>query len=434
MQTPAKQTEKQASKTTTTNGTFFGGGGAVPFFQAKLTVNEPGDVYEQEADHIADLIMRMKSDDPPMLQRMPFSPISTVQRMCADCEKEDIQRNETHNGDAGGKSAPSTVSDVLSSGGGQSMDIGALRFMEDRFGQNFSQVRIHTDALAAESAAAIQARAYTSGRDVVFGAGEYQPSSENGRRLLAHELVHVQQQGEGQIRLQRTPWPLDSSEYVQNAIKFINNKEVSMKMNEAWTQSSPGTDDAKEWSGALVERGTDQLALNVKPGKGGHSKPQIRGGEINKETDQVKGDFHTHPYNPKDIKKVTGAYNWDGQGLGPSGGDFESLKGERTGYFMAMESGTIRYLIVVNDAYKFKKYAYQNLEKAIDDEADKSVLTRDNMERNPDAKTPMSHQAAHLQGVVNALNQMKADKGTDDIGITLLKTTDKEKTKYEKVF
>jgi len=247
-------------------------------------------------------------------------------------------------------------------------------------------------------------------------------------------FVPMRQQAEEQIKLQRTPWPADSTEYVQNAIKFLNSNEVSMKMNEAWTQSSPGTDNAKEWSGALVERGADHLALNVKPGKGAHSIPQTRGGEINKKTDIVKGDFHTHPYNPEEINRVTGSYNWDGRGLGPSGGDFESLKGEKTGYFMAIESGTIRYIIVVTDAYKFKKYAYQNLEKAIDDEADKSVLNPDNAEKNPNPKTPMSHQAAHLKGVLNALNQMKISYGVDDVGITLLKTTDLKKTMYEKVF
>jgi len=74
------------------------------------------------------------------------------------------------------------------------MEASTRQFMESRFGQDFSQVRIHTDSRAAESASAIQARAYTSGQDVVFGGGEYQPSSGPGQRLLAHELVHVGQQ------------------------------------------------------------------------------------------------------------------------------------------------------------------------------------------------------------------------------------------------
>jgi len=197
MLTPANQTEKQATKATQMNDSFFGSGGSAPFFQAKLTVNQPGDQYEQEADAVADQVMRIKEDEKPIVQRILLTPVSGVQRKCAECEQEEqeqVQRKETANNDSGGKSAPSIVSDVISSGGGQPMDGGTKQFMESRFGQDFGQVRIHTDSRAAESAAAIQARAYTSGRDVVFGAGEYQPGSESGKRLLAHELVHVGQQ------------------------------------------------------------------------------------------------------------------------------------------------------------------------------------------------------------------------------------------------
>jgi len=124
-----------------------------------------------------------------------FTANTLVQRKCTDCEQEQVQRKESAGSDSGGKSAPSIVSDVISSGGGQPMEGGTRQFMESRFGQDFGQVRIHTDSRAAESASAIQARAYTSGRDVVFGKGEYQPDSEGGKRLLAHELAHVGQQG-----------------------------------------------------------------------------------------------------------------------------------------------------------------------------------------------------------------------------------------------
>lgn len=66
--------------------------------------------------------------------------------------------------------------------------------MESRFGHDFSEVRVHTDARAAQSAADVEARAYTVGQHVVFGAGEYAPGSSAGRRLVAHELAHVVQQ------------------------------------------------------------------------------------------------------------------------------------------------------------------------------------------------------------------------------------------------
>ena len=89
---------------------------------------------------------------------------------------------------------PPIVHEVLSSPG-QSLDTGTRAFMEPRFGHDFSQVRVHTDARAAESARAVNALAYTVGRNVVFGEGEYEPGMSEGRRLLAHELTHVVQQG-----------------------------------------------------------------------------------------------------------------------------------------------------------------------------------------------------------------------------------------------
>ncbi|MFJ1975564.1 DUF4157 domain-containing protein [Streptomyces sp. NPDC087903] len=78
--------------------------------------------------------------------------------------------------------------------GGTPLDAGVRGVMEGRFWHDFSDVRVHTDSAANESAAAIGARAYTSGRDIVFGAGRYDPQSAGGRRLLAHELAHVVQQ------------------------------------------------------------------------------------------------------------------------------------------------------------------------------------------------------------------------------------------------
>src|SRR6266705_6707760 len=69
--------------------------------------------------------------------------------------------------------------------------------MRRRFGHDFSAVRVHDDAEAANSARAVDALAYTIGRDIVFGAGQYAPHSTAGRRILAHELVHVLQQSGG---------------------------------------------------------------------------------------------------------------------------------------------------------------------------------------------------------------------------------------------
>jgi len=89
--------------------------------------------------------------------------------------------------------APPLVYEVLRSPGAR-LDPDTRAFMEPRLGHDFGQVRVHTDNRAAQSARAVDALAYTVGRDVVFGAGQYAPGIEAGRRLLAHELTHVVQQ------------------------------------------------------------------------------------------------------------------------------------------------------------------------------------------------------------------------------------------------
>lgn len=89
---------------------------------------------------------------------------------------------------------PSTVQNVLASPG-KPLDAATRAYMEPRFGHNFSQVRIHDDTQAADSAKAINAQAYTVGRDMVFGARQFSPHTSDGRKLLAHELTHVLQQG-----------------------------------------------------------------------------------------------------------------------------------------------------------------------------------------------------------------------------------------------
>lgn len=113
---------------------------------------------------------------------------------CAECQqkREDTLQRRAANG---GKSdtVPPIVHEVLFSPG-QPFDPATRAFMEPRFGHDFGNVRIHTDAHAAESAQMVSSLAYTVGRDVVFGAGQYAPETPVGRHLLAHELTHVVQQ------------------------------------------------------------------------------------------------------------------------------------------------------------------------------------------------------------------------------------------------
>jgi hypothetical protein len=115
-----------------------------------------------------------------------------------------VQRKESGSGEAHGDAAVATpeVHRELQSGTAEALPGSTRAFMEQRFGKDFSGVRIHRSERAADSAESINARAYTSGNDIVFNSGEYQPHSSSGQRLLAHELVHTLQQTGG---VQRKP-------------------------------------------------------------------------------------------------------------------------------------------------------------------------------------------------------------------------------------
>jgi len=121
---------------------------------------------------------------------------------CAECKAKRegaLQRRVANQGasPSATNSVPPIVHDVLRSPG-QPLDAGSRAFMEPRFGHDFSQVRVHTDAKAAESARTVNALAYTVGQDVVLGSGQYSPQTSRGRWLLAHELAHTIQQGTSQ--------------------------------------------------------------------------------------------------------------------------------------------------------------------------------------------------------------------------------------------
>jgi len=160
-----------------------------PAVQTKLTISEPGDEHEREADRVADEVMRMPDGPVGDITAAP----GHVQRMCDECEDEIQRKPDDRARDVSHALAPSQR---LVPGLGRPLPTSVRQFMEPRFGHDFSRVRIHTDGAAARSAAALHARAYTLGHDLVFGAGRYAPATDEGRRLLAHELVHVVQQGQ----------------------------------------------------------------------------------------------------------------------------------------------------------------------------------------------------------------------------------------------
>lgn len=204
--TKQKQQLQKSSTTLTRSNTSAAGASHQAFppahFQPTLAVNAPDDVYEQEADRVAEHVTLM--------------PESRLQRVCAcgggcpKCQTEPthdyprIQTKALATSDAAQTGAPPIVGEVLASPG-RLLETSARAFFEPRFGLDLGGVTVHTDSRARDSAEAVQAQAYTVGHNIVFGANQYAPESESGRRLIAHELTHVVQQGAAQPRLQRQP-------------------------------------------------------------------------------------------------------------------------------------------------------------------------------------------------------------------------------------
>jgi hypothetical protein len=175
------------------------------FFQAKLSINQPDDIYEQEADAMADKVMRIKE---PSSEKRFFSP-PVVQRKCDHCAEEEKKTQRKENSGKSAEASPRTENYISRLSGGRPLSKEEKSFFEQGIGYDFSSVRLHTNAEANQSAENVQALAYTHGNNIIFGKGQYRPDSADGKKLLAHELTHVVQQSNGIApkAIQRYPWP-----------------------------------------------------------------------------------------------------------------------------------------------------------------------------------------------------------------------------------
>ena len=172
--------------------------------QAKLKVGAPNDKYEQEADRVAERIVSDGSFSPTKVDHAH----NHVQRgMSASFEEEETEANAVQrkaNSDGNSKMPAGTESYIQSlGGGGRPLSRTEAQYYEPRFDQSFNDVRIHTGAAADQAAKSINARAFTLGKNIAFADGEYDSSSDPGRRLMAHELTHTLQQSTGVSHVQR---------------------------------------------------------------------------------------------------------------------------------------------------------------------------------------------------------------------------------------
>jgi len=181
--------------------------------QAKLTVNDPNDIYEQEADSVAHAV---SNHAPTQIQRQEEEEEESEEEKEEEEEiqaqlflqRQDIPEEEeklqTKHADFIQRQVTDLVPEVdpeiegkisAARGRGEPLDDNTREPMEQAFGTDFSGVRVHNDANADALSQSLQARAFTTGQDIFFRSGEYNPASSAGQQLLAHELTHTIQQG-----------------------------------------------------------------------------------------------------------------------------------------------------------------------------------------------------------------------------------------------
>lgn len=174
--------------------------------QQKLQIGAVDDPLEHEADQVAATVMRM--------------PAGQLRRKCATCaaEEEMVRTKRAGGGDIAGEEAPAIVAEALSHPG-KPLDAPTRAFMEPRFGADLGQVRIQDDGLAGRATLAVGAKAFAVGNQLAFAPGEYRPHTEEGRRLLAHELAHSQQQAGPAAPLRRTSYSDCTQPQLDNLVK-----------------------------------------------------------------------------------------------------------------------------------------------------------------------------------------------------------------------
>jgi ribosomal protein S11 len=194
--------------------------------QAKLTIGEPGDKYENEADHIGDQVIQpmakagsLPPSPHPNLQFKPVFESSIdegeeipVQKKCEACnEDEKIKKMELDENETSvqAKLEPEPKQSSLEStlnatkGGGNQLEQPIRAHMEKVIGADFTGVRIHTDSNAVQMNKELGAQAFTHGNDIYFNAGRFNPGNTESKKLLGHELTHTIQQGKSPTGIQK---------------------------------------------------------------------------------------------------------------------------------------------------------------------------------------------------------------------------------------
>jgi hypothetical protein len=212
--------------------------------QAKLAIGEPNDKYEQEADANAAMVVQQINSSTNASTTSQSQPVQR-QGMEEDEElqmKPLVQRSEN----LGGGEASTDLESAIQSarGSGQSLDANLQQSMGQAMGADFSGVKVHTDSQSDQLNKSIQAKAFTTGQDLFFRQGAYEPSSRGGQELIAHELTHVVQQNGVAVQRSLSSLPQLPQHHntetsstiepaIQTKVEITENHQVSSEENDS---------------------------------------------------------------------------------------------------------------------------------------------------------------------------------------------------------
>ncbi|HEY9601627.1 MAG TPA: DUF4157 domain-containing protein [Allocoleopsis sp.] len=166
--------------------------------QPKLTIGEPGDKYEQEADRVAAKVVQ-QMNAPASSQASQSESVQRQEREDDELMMKPMVQRQSDGGMAATPDLEASINQAR--GSGQPLADNIREPIEQTFGADFSGVKVHTDSQSDQLNQSIQARAFTTGQDIFFRQGEYNPGSRGGQELLAHELTHVVQQNGSAVQL-----------------------------------------------------------------------------------------------------------------------------------------------------------------------------------------------------------------------------------------
>jgi len=267
--------------------------------QPKLTIGQPGDKYEQEADRTAAKVMAMPDPQRLIQGKKSESRIQDSESKIQNLKSKISLRSQIQlKGSA--PQAPGNFESKLAShrGSGKPLSDKTRAFMEPRFGADFSNVRVHETPDLANS---IQAQAFTHGQDIYFNSGKYNPGSNGGKELLAHELTHVVQQTQTNIQCRESETKQDNTTYwdwyhndpdgqlYQTYRKRLDPKGYKFRRRVAIGQNSDGS---KIWKEGSPQRDTlaEDVAWRVTlPARQGGRKAWANIGSINRKCEAWLG-------------------------------------------------------------------------------------------------------------------------------------------------